>query len=268
MKVAITILTTSLTPETEIIASQLGSKKNKNGEPLFDVWVVSDNPIEEPTDFENFNIIHVPDETSKNNGYINCVSNEFTHIKKNPTAWDKCLYAFNTHFSEYQFVWILEDDVFMLNADVMVKLHEKYNEYDLVTANNIKTPPNQQVAWHWEHIHKSINAPYYTSMSCAIGVSRRLLNEIELYVEKHKSLFFNEAMFNTLAFQAGLKIMDAVELKSIVWMGDWNVHIISKLPNNLFHPIKGGHEELRKEMKDMFWYLEKKTVTIPLFLRK
>ena len=45
-------------------------------------------------------------------------------------------------------------------------------------------------------------------------------------------------MFNTIAMQNNLKVKDAFELKSIVWLGDWGIDEFLLLPNNLFHPKK------------------------------
>ena len=45
-------------------------------------------------------------------------------------------------------------------------------------------------------------------------------------------------MFNTLAMNNGLKVTDAFELKSVVWLGEWNLDEFLLLPNNVFHPKK------------------------------
>jgi hypothetical protein len=48
-------------------------------------------------------------------------------------------------------------------------------------------------------------------------------------------------MFNTLALQKGLKVIDTPELKSIVWQGNWGLDEFILLPNNIFHPRKDIH---------------------------
>jgi hypothetical protein len=89
-------------------------------------------------------------------------------------------------------------------------------------------------------------------MVCACGMSRKLLDEIKKYVKRNNTLFYIEVMFNTLAMQARLKVTDVKELKSIVWMGDWDIDEFLLLPNNIFHPRKdiGNHKNLRIEIKD------------------
>jgi hypothetical protein len=60
-------------------------------------------------------------------------------------------------------------------------------------------------------------------------------------VAKNPGNYDIEVMFNTLALQKGLKTIDAFELKSIVWQGDWGLNEFILLPNNIFHPRKDIH---------------------------
>ena len=202
---------------------------------------------------KNVTLVYIPDEVCISSGICNSnISADATHIKKNPIAFDKALYHLINKNVKYTHFWIIEDDVYMNKHDTVFKLHEKYKEYDLVVPNNFLKEDNL-LDWHWRHIFDKIEPPYYYSMMCAFGGSSKLLDEINKYVQKHNSLFYLEVMCNTLAMHAGLKVIDAKELKSIVWMGQWGVNEFYHFPNNLFHPVKDieNHDKYRADVEDM-----------------
>ena len=119
--------------------------------------------------------------------YKNCVYIEGeTQVKKNPIAWDKFLYSFcaldNT---TYDFVMVFEDDVFIPSIKTITNFYEKYKKFDLITANNFKKE-DAIMDWHWRSVIGKISAPYYYSMVCGMGLSRKMLNVIKEYVEFNK----------------------------------------------------------------------------------
>jgi hypothetical protein len=64
--------------------------------------------------------------------------------------------------------------------------------------------------------------------------------------------------------------MDAFELKSIVWMGEWGINEFLLLPNNVFHPRKDieNHYKLRESTKlERFLHVKPKN-NLPDFLKK
>lgn len=204
----------------------------------FDVFVVIDNNDFVCRDCNSFSVIKINDELCKENGYhgVN-ISDNTTHIKKSPIAFDKFLYYFCDINTEYDFVWCFEDDVFIPSVDHIKNLHSKYSDNDLVTANNFHKNDNL-LDWHWRHIFEKIQKPHYYSMSCAVGISKKLLQKIKCYVDENKCLFHLEAMLNTIAMQNNLKVCTPLELKSIVWQGKWDIDEFLLLPNSLFHPVK------------------------------
>lgn len=215
----------------------------------FDVFIVVDNNTQiYDQDIAGIRFIQTPDNICIATGYYNSnIGIDVTHIKKNPIAIDKFLYSFCFYSNtDYDFVWVFEDDVFIPSIDHILNLHKNYCQYDLVTPNNfLKTDTIPD--WHWKHIFNKIGPPYYYSMVCAMGLSRKMLNTIKDYVDKNKTLFYIEAMFNTLAMQNNLFVCDPLELKSIVWQGKWHIDEFLLLPNNVFHPRKDieNHPDLR-----------------------
>tara|TARA_R110000868_G_scaffold46244_3_gene152930 strand:+ start:1147 stop:1941 length:795 start_codon:yes stop_codon:yes gene_type:complete len=236
MRVAVAFLTNVPHQQTLDFAKEL--YKNT----IFDVFIVSDSMAKvKPSLY--YRTIQISDEDCIRNGFHNSnISDNATHIKKNPIAYDKFLFYFCKMDTRYDFIWVFEDDVFIPKVDSILKLHIKYaSDYDLVTPNNwLKA--NEVLDWHWKSIVNNIEPPYYYSMVCAMGIGRKLLQKISEYVDANKSLFYIESMFNTIAMQNNLKVKDAKELKSIVWMGEWGIDEFILLPDNLFHPKKNIEE--------------------------
>jgi len=209
------------------------------------VYFINDCPlipqvIVESDSFNPKTIIHIEDSTCEKHGYLNCqITGQQVNsiVNKTPMANDKMLYYFCEVNFDIDFLFCFEYDVFIPSIQVLRDLIKKYNRYDLVVPNNfLKT--DKVLDWHWKNIIDKIEGPYYYSMICAMGISRNLLNYIKDYVLQKKTLFFVEVMFNTIAMQNNLKVKDAFELKSIVWMGAWDIDEFLLLPNNLFHPKK------------------------------
>lgn len=192
------------------------------------------------TDFNSKSIINIQNETCIESGYINCqITGKAVNstINKTPMANDKMLYYFCEKNLTVDFLFCFEYDVFIPSIEVLGNLINKYYKYDLVVPNNNKRIGNV-LDWHWKNIVDKIEGPYYFSMVCAMGLSRNLLNCIREYVNQNQTLFFIEVMFNTIAMQNKLKVIDVFELKSIVWLGEWGLDEFLLLPNNLFHPKK------------------------------
>jgi hypothetical protein len=263
MKTAVAFLTTSPHDNTIKFAQEV----NNCG---FDTFIICDNyfPVIEKIPFSP-EIIHIADEMCEKLGYMNCnISSSSTHIKKNPIAWDKFLLFFCESAPEYDFVWVFEDDCFIESVNVLQNLNLKYSSYDLVTPNNLKND-GSAMDWHWREIYPLIEAPYAYSMVCGAGMSRKMLNTIHEFKTKNNSLFYQEVMFNTLALQNNLKVMDAFELKSIVWQGEWGINEFLLLPNNVFHPRKDieNHYALRQSTKfERFLHVKPKN-NLPDFLK-
>lgn len=237
----------------------------------FYVFIVIDNNEKYyGKSFKEVNIIQVPDSLCLEKGYKNSnISDNATHIKKNPIALDKFLYSFCEVHTMFDFVWVFEDDVFIPSVDVLVDIDERYCEFDLITPNNF-AKKDLLLDWHWRHVIDKHCSPYFYSMICAMGLSRTMLNMIKRYVGWNKELFYCEVMFNTLAFHNQLKVKDAYELKSIVWMGKWDIDEFLLLPHNVFHPRKDidNHENLRKQIEEAkkAGYTPKNT--LPDFVKK
>jgi hypothetical protein len=263
MKIAIVFLTVN--PKQNTISFALEVKESLG----YDVFlVVDDNSC--MLEIEDLHIIQMNDDRTK--PYINSnIGDDTTHIKKNPIAMDKFLFAFCENYLDYDFVWVFEDDVFIPSVNTIQKLQNNYGNFDLVTPNHfIKTDkvPN----WHWPSIFNLFpdrEEPFYFSMVCAMGLSRNMLEAIKKFSNENQTLFYIEVMFNTLAEDNNLKIIDAFELKSIVWMGHWGIDEFLLLPNNVFHPRKDidNHFRLRGAVNSLSLTNYKPINRLPPFIK-
>jgi hypothetical protein len=214
-----------------------------------------------------YTTVQIADDMVISRGYVGSnIGTNHTMINKRVVAMDKCLYWF-CECVDYRQIWFFEDDVFIPSIDALKNLITRYSKYDLITPNNFKKT-DAAMDWHWKHIFESIKPPYYYSMVCAMGISKKVLRAIKQYVEQNNKLFYLEAMFNTIAMQKGYRVVGAKELKSIVWLGDWTLDQMVQLPNNIYHPIKNisEHPKMRLELAKLIKSNYKATDVIPEFL--
>lgn len=195
-------------------------------------------------------IQYVPDHVCEKHGYMNAnISATSTHIPKNPIAWDKFVYLFCEVYTECEFVWVFEEDVFIPSVESFKAIDYNYSSYDLVCANNFYNDGSAQ-DWHWKSIYKHLKAPYYQSMVCGAGMSRKLLNAVKTFRVENNTLLHIEAMFNTLAMQNNLNVICPFEFLSIVWLGVWSLDEMVQIPTNFFHPVKNisDHPAMRERL--------------------
>lgn len=197
----------------------------------------------------NIEFIKIDDTECENNGFKN--SNFF--INKNPSAWDKVFYYFSKIKSnQFDYVWILEDDVFVPNNDAFYNLDHKYGIADLLCRSNCcNSTLNSWKLWHTAN--NKYELPWYSSMMCCCRISNKLFQEIGKYVEEKGELFFIEVMINTIANHKKLIIKEVEEFENIIAQAQignryrffskgkiiWMTKSIPNIRNNyLYHPVK------------------------------
>lgn len=195
--------------------------------------IIDNNEIDYSQLYHN-EIYQVSDQKCIESGFINSFSGlTDALIKKNPIAFDKAIYF----LSELQFgkAYIIEEDCLIMNPKIL--LYYFCTEWDLLVPQHTQRLGSFP-DWHWSSIEKCIDAPYFYSMVCCIGVSRKMIDKVLEHKEKIGSLFYAEAMLNTIAHQQNLIVKTAKQFSSVVAMGDWNEWHFRNYPNNIFHPVK------------------------------
>jgi hypothetical protein len=200
------------------------------------------------TNNTNIEFIKIDDNECFNSGFKN--SNIF--INKNPSAWDKVFYYFSKINKIFDYIWILEDDVFVPNNDAFSNLDNKYGNADLLCRSNICNLSKNE--WQlWDTANNKHELPWYSSMVCCCRISNKLFEEIGKYVEEKGELFFIEVMINTIANHKKLIIKEVEEFENIIakaQLGNryrhfsngkiiWMTKSIPNIRENyLYHPVK------------------------------
>jgi hypothetical protein len=197
----------------------------------------------------NIEFIKIDDTECFNNGF----KNSNCCVEKNPSAWDKVFYYFcKLNPNKYDYVWIVEDDVFVPNNDAFWNLDNKYGKADLLCrSNTCNLSINDWQLWYT--INNKYDLPWYSSMVCCCRISNQLFLEIGKYVENHKQLFFIEAMINTIANHKKLSIKQVEEFENIIAKASignryrhfsngkiiWMTKSIENIKENyIYHPVK------------------------------
>lgn len=212
----------------------------------YDIYIcIDDVNVNLPKyDKSKITVLKISSKEAENNYYFGSV----TYCKNRACSRDKALYYFTFINSKYDYIWFLEEDVFIPNKCTIPNIDNKYKYADLLSqANEINIGDGKAPYWqHWDRNKNLIDYPWAHSMICAVRVSKTLLKKIKLFVEKSKSLLFCEMLFNTIAFQNNLTILNPIELSNIIFQFR-DLNLINVNINYLYHPIKNikTHETLR-----------------------
>jgi len=209
------------------------------------------------TKYSNLTFIQIPDKLCKQYGFTNVNK---IGVKKLISGWDKALCYFCLNFSNSNTnsnVWFIEDDVFFHNEETLLNIDAKYPDYDLLANSDFKPATNMN-DWLWNYIRIKQPGPYYCGMVCATRLSPNVLEEIRLYADLNKELFFLEALLPTLGNNNALanalanaltnagKCCCPDELKTVVYRHEYTYEEVSN-KDNIYHPVKdiSKHVEFR-----------------------
>lgn len=192
---------------------------------------------------EKIKIIKINDNESIEKGFHSVIHPNFG---RKCCSRDKALYYFYKNDIDYDYIWFIEEDVFIPTIETIKNIDIKYPDNDLLVSGN-HTIYEKRTDWHWDLVNKQlsnkISLPYSNAMICTIRCSKKLLEYIFSHALKYKSLFLDEVMFNTLALHNNLNIKVIEELKTIVWRKEWTKNEINV--NNLYHPVKSIEDQYK-----------------------
>lgn len=199
------------------------------------IFVFTDTPFAGST--RKVKVIHYDDKECSNNGYKGAVS---CVIPKLVISWDKAIYHFCKADDTYDFVWFVEDDVFIPSVKSVKLLTEKCAGIcDLAIASNIQNDTGELTSWcWWKMAVGAFELPWYHSMACAMGASKKLLQTSKEYIETHRNIPYHEFFFNTLAMQNGLVVCNPEELSTILWTPEGDVDISQHDESKWYHSVK------------------------------
>jgi hypothetical protein len=165
-----------------------------------------------------------------------------------PTAWGKALYYFSKKDIDY--IWFIEDDVFISSQEALKELDGKYPDVDLLVGHADVFSGDMEWYW-WRWVPDFLELPWGLSLNCASRFSGELLKRISQFAFDHREkrgVLFNEYFFHTIAIHNKMTITVAPEMQ-IVYRKDWTQEDFQK--GHLYHPVKNmsDHEIYRIQLK-------------------
>jgi hypothetical protein len=218
----------------------------------YEIYVLIDDNNVDPTDYKakykNIVFLQIDPTECDKAGFNDVNRQTFGKI----TAWDKVLYYLHTSNMDYNYVYILEDDVFIYDENTLLTIDIKNTNADLL-SNNLDVYVNEtsNQNWHWKNILPlNFNPPYYNGMMCCIRISKKLMQCIGNYAKSNKKLFFLEALFPTLCIRNNLIYKPNKEFETVVFRHDWKLENIKR--ENIYHPLKDHkfHEVIRNSINN------------------
>ena len=199
-------------------------------------------------DFKNINIIQIDNDECNASGYKGLVS----YFKNRGCSKDKALYYFNNYDIKYHYLWLIEDDTFLPNKDIIKNIDNKYKLYDFLS------PPLYTVdgCWYWINVineqfellkleytkyRKLFNYKKYNSrrlskcMTCCIRLSRNYMITVDEFTNYYNTLFMDEIFFINISIINNMFMKSIPELKYIKYKE--SILDDSKI-NFLYHPMK------------------------------
>ena len=207
-------------------------------EPHYDIFVCVDD---ECWTSDDPRVIQIPGRVAKKAGYWGSLLWQ----KQRACSRDKALYYFcEQRPLDYDHVWMIEEDVFVPRAEALLNLDAAHPDADLLSAEHVLKPVGSFEGWHWPLVARTarIGEPFANSMICAARLSRGLLRAVASYAQCYGQLFLDEALFNTLAMHARLKVSTPRELSTIVYQKDWQLQDLTL--ENLYHPVKDCYQQV------------------------
>jgi len=210
----------------------------------YDVFMIIDDESNHYSEmrekYTNITFLQIPSNDCSQRNIRNCTTTAV--IRKEVSGWDKALYCFMHVYTDYQYVWFLEDDVFFHDTNTLIAIDSRYDNYDLLCNTNYEEGKSNE--WLWSSIDIGFPSPYYCGMVCASRMSRNMLICLQEYANRNKTLFFHEAMFPSIAKYFRLNTIEAPkELQTITYNRAWDFPKDFN-SHQLYHPIKNPEHHL------------------------
>jgi hypothetical protein len=158
--------------------------------------------------------------------------NQAAYYRKYINAWDKSLLYFTEIATQHSFVWFIEYDVHIPSIRAFLRVHK-----ESIVSQKADLVIRESTEISHARVHK-LKAPFYSSLACTVGASRKLLNIIKQYVAQYHQLEYIEILFTTLSRQHHLKIYHPLQFQAIQFRCNFTCSDIYRYPDQWYHPIK------------------------------
>jgi hypothetical protein len=258
------ILTATTLPSTLRFADAVAALRRG------DTIIIPDNaPTDHPSTAK---CIYIDDDSAREHGFCN----SSPIIPKTPIAWDKALYYLASDELRFDYVWIMEDDVFFTSPKVCVQLVKKYADdaSDLIVRNFFVREQHRN--WpHWRFAAPFRREHQAGAFLPLCRLSRRMVGLARSFVREHGSLAFVEVMFPSLAVEHKLKV------KIMNFIGELRFHAGpafrrlellhlwgDNLDSGIFHPVKSDKLRSMSCVRPPIWQLQFSKMVGPFLTRR
>jgi hypothetical protein len=185
-------------------------------------------------------VYSVASSEAERHGYKDTVS-----FVKGASSRCKALFALRILDLPRTNVWMIEEDVFVPRPWSLKRIDDLHKKEDLLLANHRGYSKGD--GWsHWKRVPRTLSQPWFCGLTCAIRVSPALLHAIHSFADTHRTLFFCEIMFSTLAEHNRLSIACPEELRvTVQWRYKWREAQLIRNANHIFHPVKDHTLQMR-----------------------
>ena len=185
------------------------------------VYILEDKDENQLVSRANITFLSIETDMARKSGYSNA-----NLVKRVVQAWDKALFYFTKVSRSYEIVWFIEYDVYIPSLKAFLDVHNMvmHDRPDLVVKQNTEVDSS----WIPERVADfHMDRPWYHSLCCAAGLSRRLeMIEILFSTISHQKKYnlYLPRQFQTIEFNDHEHVINCedVTTHSDMW----------------FHPIK------------------------------
>ena len=182
--------------------------------------------------------LSIETEMTRNSGFSNG-----NLVHRVVQAWDKALFFFTKVSRSYEFVWFMEYDVYIPSLKAFVDVHNMamHQRSDFVVREK-ELVDNKWIPWRvGDDFH--MDRPWYHSLVCASGLSRRLLGDVLEYTRTYHQLEMIEVLFHTITHHKKYNIYLPRQFETINFNPqgyvNWNCNDVLTTHSDMwYHPIK------------------------------
>ncbi len=234
----------------------------------YDVYFLIDkNDIsyKDHTTFSKVKIIQIENQECEKAGYIH--AGDIPAYTSPVLGWDKALYYFGNINNNYEYVWFLEDDVFLKSEYTVKQIDDQNLIEDLLAFNTVEhkleTGEQYPNIWWWHSIYlKNLNqknseglkSPFYMSLTFHARLSKTLLTKIKEHASVYNTLYFHEAIIPSICARYNLKYrnldsFNPVSQPSSELPIDSKQLMFTTHKDSFFHPVKNKQEQKQRRLQ-------------------
>ncbi len=167
------------------------------------------------------------------------------------TAWDKG-FLLAEQFN-YDFTWFLEDDVFVVEANIFSRVDRAFPDADLLISPEFVIEKRERKDWHWHRLFidtagatPSLPLPWYGTACRAqvLRASRGMMRAARKHLDRglpHSNMI--EYMWQTVAHHAGLTVSHPLEMIGLDCAQPEMSEMRASKGQRFYHSVKKGTEQ-------------------------